>query len=101
MTILFATTGYVRKGKPKTGLPAYLYRVSQALLGMGHVPIILTLGLYDFYQKDDGIEVYTVYAPRIACKNKCVGFIGDALRASWSVNKKIKELSQKRKIDII
>ena len=101
MTILFATTGYVRKGKPTTGLPAYLYRVSQALLGMGHVPIILTLGLYDFYQKDDGIEVYTVYAPRIACKNKCVGFIGDALRASWSVNKKIKELSQKRKIDII
>lgn len=101
MTILFATTDYVCKGKPTTGLPAYLYRVSRALLDMGHVPVIMTLGLYDSYQEDDGIEVYTVYAPHPIYKNKCIGYASQALYASWSMNKKIKELAQKRKIDII
>ena len=48
MTILFATTDYVGSGKPMTGLPAYLYRVSRALSDMGHTPIIMTLGHHDF-----------------------------------------------------
>lgn len=101
MTILFATTDYVTSGKPMTGLPAYLYRVSRALLDMGHTPIIITLGHHDSYRKDNGIEVYTIYAPTVICKNKCAEFAMNAIQKSGIMNKKIEELSRKRNIDII
>ena len=101
MTILFATTDYVGSGKPMTGLPAYLYRVSLALSDMGHTPIIMTLGHHDFYRNDDGIEVYTIYVPSSYYKNKCVGYICDAVSKSRIMNRRIKELSYRRHIDVI
>lgn len=101
MTILFATTDYVIKGKPTTGLPAYLYRVSRALLDMGHTPIIMTFGHHDFYRKDDGIEVYTIYVPCSYYKNKCIGYICDAVSKSQIMNRRIEELSRRRYIDVI
>lgn len=101
MTILFATTDYVIKGKPTTGLPAYLYRVSRALLDMGHTPIIMTFGHHDFYRKDDGIEVYTIYVPCFYYKNKCIGYICDAVSKSQIMNRRIEELSRRRYIDVI
>lgn len=101
MTILFATTDYVGGGKPMTGLPAYLYRVSQALLNMGHTPIIMTLGNHDSFRKDNDIEVYTIYTPTAFYKNKCVNFVMDAVQKSRIMNKKIEELSGTRNIDII
>ena len=101
MTILFATTDYVGSGKPMTGLPAYLYRVSRALSDMGHTPIIMTLGHHDFYRNDDGIEVYTIYVPSSYYKNKCVGYICDAVSKSRIMNRRIKELSYRRHIDVI
>lgn len=101
MTILFATTDYVGSGKPTTGLPAYLYRVSRALSDMGHTPIIMTLGHHDFYRNDDGIEVYTIYVPSSYYKNKCVGYICDAISKSRIMNRRIKELSDRRHIDVI
>lgn len=88
MTILFATTDYVGSGKPMTGLPAYLYRVSRALSDMGHTPIIMTLGHHDFYRNDDGIEVYTIYVPSSYYKNKCVGYICDAVSKSRIMNRR-------------
>ena len=101
MTILFATTDYVGSGKPMTGLPAYLYRVSRALSDMGHTPIIMTLGHHDFYRNDDGIEVYTIYVPSSYYKNKCVGYICNAVSKSRIMNRRIKELSYRRHIDVI
>lgn len=101
MTILFATTDYVSSGKPTSGLPAYLYRVSQALLSMGHKSIIVTLGNHDAYRVDNGIEVYTVYAPTSPYKNECIEFAVNALRKSWIMNSKIEKLSCKQHIDMI
>lgn len=101
MTILFATTDYVISGKPTTGLPAYLYRVSQALLSMGHTSIIVTLGKNNAYRVDNGIEVYTVYAPTFSYKNECIEFAVNAIHKSWIMNKKIEELLDGRDIDVI
>lgn len=101
MTILFATTDYVGGGKPTTGLPAYLYRVSRALLDMGHTPIIMTLGHNDFYRKEDGIEVYTIYAPSSYYNDKCIGFVCDAISKSRIMNRRIEEVVRKRDIDVI
>ncbi len=101
MTILFATTDYVNSGKPTSGLPAYLYRVSQALLSMGHKSIIVTFGKYDAHRMDNGIEVYTVYAPISVYKNDCIDFAVNAVRKSCVMNNKIAELSLRHHIDII
>lgn len=101
MTILFATTDYVISGRPTSGLPAYLYRVSQALLAMGHISIIVTLGKNNAYRVDNGIEVYTVYAPTFSYKNECLEFAVNAIRKSWIINKKTEELLERRNIDVV
>lgn len=101
MTILFVTPDYIQKGKPTTGLPAYLYRVSQALLSMGHIPVILLTGREESYRKKDGVEVYTISVPESLCKNQCVSYLYQSCMRAWYVNKKIKELVKNRKLDVI
>lgn len=101
MTIIFATTDYIKRGQPTTGLPAYLYRVSQALISMGHVPIIVVSGKEIPYTKRDGIEIYTIFVPGRDFGNSCINYIYRSVTCSWFINKKIKEIAKNRKIDII
>lgn len=101
MTIIFATTDYIKRGQPTTGLPAYLYRVSQALISMGHVPIIVVSGKEKPYTKRDGIEIYTTFVPGRDYGNSCINYIYRSVTCSWFINKKIKEIAKNRKIDII
>lgn len=101
MTILFATTDYVKKGQPTTGLPAYLYRVSQALISMGHTPVILLTGREDSYKRKDGVEIYTISPPEKDFKEPCMNYLYRSFTRAWLVNKKIKEIVKKRTIDII
>lgn len=101
MNVLFATTDYIKKGKPTTGFPTYLYRVSQALLKLGHTPIILVIGTNDSYKVNDGVEIYTVQISETCVNNNCVKYLCDSIKKSWVINKKIKEIIRRRKIDII
>lgn len=101
MTILFVTTDYIKRGKPTTGLPAYLYRVSQALLSMGHTPVILVTGRKESYVKRDGIEIYTCHTPEKIFKNECINYLYHSCMRAWFANKKVKKLVKDRNIDII
>lgn len=101
MNILFVATDYVRSGKPTTGFPAYMYRVSQALITMGHTPVILAIGKEEYHRSDNGVEVYSVYVPSISYGDECLNYIIYALKSAWIANRKIKELARKMKIDII
>lgn len=101
MTVLFVTTDYIKKGKPTTGLPAYLYRVSQALISMGHIPVILVTGREESYRKKDGVEIYTISVPEIYFENPCAAYLYQSCMRAWFVNKKIKKLVKSRKVDVI
>lgn len=101
MNILFVTTEYIEHGKPTTGFPAYLYRVSQALISMGHTPIILTTGGRKYRKEDNGILVYSIRVPSISVGKEYWDYLIDALSSSWSISCKIKELEKEIKIDII
>lgn len=101
MNILFVATDYVKSGKPTSGFPAYLYRVSQALIAMGHRPIILVIGKEEYHYFDGGLEIYSTYVPGVKCGNKYFNYIFDVLRCSWTANKKIKVLVGDKNIDII
>lgn len=101
MNILFVATDYVRSGKPTTGFPAYMYRVSQALISMGHTPVILAIGKEEYHQYDNGVEVYSVYVPNISYGDECLNYTIYTLKSAWIANRKIKELARKMRIDII
>lgn len=101
MTILFVTTDYIKKGHPATGLPTYLYRVSQGLISMGHTPIILVTGREDSYKKRDGVEIYSIFVQERLYQNPCINYLHKSCMRAWLVNKKIKELVKNRKIDMI
>lgn len=101
MNVLFVSTDYVRSGMPTTGFPAYMYRISQALITMGHTPVILAIGTEDYHRFDNGIEVYSVYVPNIKYSDECLSYTIYALKSAWIANKKIGELAKEKDIDII
>ena len=60
MKILFVATDYPERGKPTTGFPNYLYRVSTALVQMGHEPIILAAGRMNSHRIEQAIDIWTI-----------------------------------------
>lgn len=102
MNILFVSTDYPKRGRPTTGFPNYLYRVSLALVQLGHKPIILAAGEWDDYRVEQGIEIWTV-GVRIYrnYKSPAWNYVLYALRTGYSLNSKIKDLLKQTDIDII
>lgn len=102
MNILFVTPGYPRRGEPTTGFPNYLYRVSLALIKLGHKPVILSVGEWDGHRVEQGIEIWTVKVPIYHnCKSQAIQYALSALKIGCVLNRKIKELLSKSYIDII
>lgn len=101
MNILFVATDYPARGKPTTGFPNYLYRVSQALIQMGHTPIILAAGRWDNRRIEQGIEIWTIQIEYINFKHQVYNYAINALRKGYILNKHIKKIALKRKIDVI
>lgn len=101
MNILFVSTAYPERGKPTTGFPNYLHRVSLALLQMGHRPIILAAGERNQYRVEEGIEIYTVYSGYMDYESQVLAFAANALRKGYILNQKIEELLKKHTIDIV
>lgn len=102
MVILFVSPNYGEKGEmPKGGVGIYMRRVAGALKEFGHIPIILSLGRRNMHYVENGIEVYMVSCDFLHIENKAIERILNRLRRGISINKKIWELSQERRIDII
>lgn len=102
MNILFVTPDYPKRGQPTTGFPNYLFRVSLALVQMGHKPIILSAGTWDDHRIDEGIEIWTVGInsypnPRF----QALKYALHALKVGYHLNKKIKEVAEKVQLDVI
>lgn len=103
MVILFVTPFLRGKGEsPKGGgLEAYLFRVAGALVRLGHKPIILSLGTRKQHYVEDNIEIFFVQYSDVKLKGKNLRLICKRLNQSIAVNRKVKELTRERNIDII
>lgn len=102
MNILFVAHAFPDKNKPLTGgFPAYLYRVSSALIEMGHKPIILAGGQRNDSWVHKGIEIIRVRTGGFESRNESLSVAVSAYMKSYSLNQKIKKLETKIKIDII
>lgn len=101
MNILFVSTDYPERGRPTTGFPNYLYRVSLSLLQMGHKPIILAPGKWDGHRMEQGIDIWTVQVEFLKIKSPTLEYTVNALHKGYTLNKKVKELCRDGKIDII
>jgi len=102
MNILFVTPAYPKRGRSTTGFPNYLYRVSLALIKLGHKPIILTAGDGNSHRIENGIEIITVGVySYVTIKSQTVRYIFNALEIGYKLNKKIKELIISMQIDVI
>ncbi len=101
MVILFAANHYIERGKPAQGFTSYLYRVTQALLKMGHIPIIVAGGNANTHHMKDGIEIYEVAFVDTYNDEDSYKLIKNNLKLSFMINRKIKEISRTRRLDII
>ena len=102
MNILFVTPDYPKRGRPTTGFPNYLYRVSLSLIQIGHKPIILTAGEWDGHRVEQGIEIWTVRVPVYNdYKSQTLKYIVNSLSKGYILNRKIVEMKKKMRIDVI
>lgn len=102
MNILFVSTDYPKRGEPTTGFPNYLYRVSLSLIQLGHKAIILAPGGWNSHRIEQGIEIFTVRVPiYLRCSSQTLNYVLSALRTSYVLNQKVKELIKKNHIEII
>lgn len=101
MHILFVATEYIEYGKPTTGFPMYLYRVTQALIKLGHQPIIVTIGNTDSRRIEDNVEVFRIKVELYDSDNQNINKIINFLIKGYCLNKKIKRVCANQKIDII
>ncbi len=103
MVILFVTPALRRNGEiPKGGgLEAYLFRVTGALKRLGHTPIFVSLGEKDLHDEVDGIEAFFVHQTKIRVGTENMKFVLRRICYSLAINRKIKQLSRERNIDII
>lgn len=101
MKILYIATDYPEKGKPTTGFPNYLYRVSLALVQMGHKPVILYAGRRDSHRTESGIEFWSIRTEYTEYNSQALSYTVNSLKKSYLLNKKIAEIVKKETIDII
>ncbi|MCI9464175.1 MAG: glycosyltransferase family 4 protein [Lachnospiraceae bacterium] len=103
MVVLFVTP-YLRKKEenPKGGgLETYLFRVAGALKKMGHEPIILALGDENMHYRENDVEIFFTVRPSISIKRKFLKIISIRMSSSLVLNRKVKELIRKRKVDVV
>lgn len=100
VNILFTATKYVEKGKPSTGFPTYLHRVSMALLRLGHKPMIVECGKYDGYRIEDEVEIWTVKTDELG-KVFSANVTLTSLKISFLINRKIHQIIKERSVDIV
>ncbi|EOS29450.1 hypothetical protein C807_02836 [Lachnospiraceae bacterium 28-4] len=101
MVIIFAANDYFENGKATEGFPIYLHRVTMALAKLGHNPIIVACGKRNRHYKKEGVEIFTVYCTSMEMPIESLTFGYQILSASKVINKKIREISKQRKIDLI
>jgi len=102
MNILFVTPDYPKRGQPTTGFPNYLYRVSLALMQMGHKPMILSAGAWDAHRVENGIDVWTVGVHYYEASNsQIMKYVFNALAIGNRINKRINNMIKEMHIDII
>lgn len=102
MNILFVAYKFPDKNEPLTGgFPAYLYRVSLALIEMGHKPVILAGGRRNDRWVHKGIEIIRVKTNDFDSGDDSLNFIISSYLKSYQLNRAIKKLEAKMKIDII
>lgn len=104
MVVLFVTPYLRKKGEnPKGGgLEAYLFRTAGALKGLGHMPIIVSLGDKDMHYIEDGIEIFFVRdSNRKIIGGKNIRQICRRIYQSITINRKVRELIRERSIDVI
>tara|TARA_B100000963_G_C22580605_1_gene650658 strand:+ start:130 stop:1329 length:1200 start_codon:yes stop_codon:yes gene_type:complete len=109
MRIVFLTSEFV--SEPNSfdgGLSNYLFKIAFELKKNGHEPIIIVSSFENKYLKYEGISVHRVKPERnltYKAADKLSRFkfqlTLDLLLQSYAVNKKIRELNQKIKIDLI
>jgi glycosyltransferase involved in cell wall biosynthesis len=101
MNILFVAPSFPDRNQPTTGFPNYLYRVSLALIELGHKPIILSTGSRNDRRVERGIEIIKIRIDGKEYKNPSINYAANAIKTSYILNEKIKELGSRYKIDII
>lgn len=101
MRIFYVATDYPERGMPTTGFPNYLYRVSLALVQMGHEPVILSPGRRDSYRTEQGIDFWTVKIEYKDYGLQELNYTMNALRKSYILNRKMSEIIKKQPADII
>lgn len=101
MVVLFAASSYFTRGKATGGFPIYIYRVTTSLAKLGHTPIVVACGTTNKHYERDGVEIYIVECPFIENPIKCIEMGCRELHNGFLINKKIKEIMKKTKIDII
>lgn len=102
MHIVFMTIDFIDNDGPTSGLPQYLLRVSKALIGMGNKVSVITCSNRTVEYELYGIHVYRIRRHVIKRYNdQKKDVIAQNLRDGSVLNKKLFELFQKDKIDIV
>lgn len=101
MRIIFVTPEFLAKNKPSTGLPNYLFRVSKALINMGHTPIIVTSGDKSEHVFYDGIEVFRERTMVEFNKRPELNYIYNSIMSSYKLNKIVRKICKEVKVDIV
>lgn len=102
MNILFVANDYPERGKPTTGFPNYLYRVSLALIELGHKPMILAAGNSDSHRTEWGIKIRTVKVAQIYGEGfQTVKYVYNAQRMGFALNREIRKIIREMHIDVI
>lgn len=101
MNILFVAHGFPDKNETLTGFSAYLYRVSLALIELGHKPIILASGQRNDRWVHKGIEIIRVKTGNYDVGNNSFNFMVNSYIKSYRLTREIKKLNATIKIDVI
>lgn len=101
MKILFVATDYPERGKPTTGFPNYIKRVSLVLIQMGHKPLIVAAGAKDSYRTEQGIDIWTVGMKYKTYGFQTLNYIFNAAKKGYNLSKKVDEIIEKEAVDIV
>lgn len=102
MRIVFVVPKFLAKNKPSTGLPNYIYRVSKALMELGHMPIVITAGEINENVKYNGIRVIRrSISTGYLQQHELLGYATDTIKINYVLTKELKKLCKSERIDII
>ena len=102
MVIVFVVPEFLTKNKASTGLPNYIFRVSKALISMGHEPIVITAG-----KNNENIQYKGIRVIRRKVnlgyfeKYRSLNYIINVISMNRILTKELNELIKQEKISII